>query len=289
MVDQEEQKVERPHRSVSQLLSYSGCSERYRLERIAKVPQRPAAWTFGGNAVHTGIEAWEKSGRTLGPEEVDDIVVTDYRNRANKLLETWDVEQFMTGGRKKAETDLDDREEKAALQAADYQDWAESQAHLWTVEASEVGFTLMVGDVPVQGYIDQVIRWANGALSVRDLKSGNHIPGSPVQLAVYAHAVNELYDTDVRHGEFAKLMNPAGRSAASQTVQLVEYDLTEEPCFDWDFLVQFFRDLDRGIEQQVFIPNPSDSCMRTCSVSQWCRAMGTKSSAQQQQEGLMVA
>lgn len=277
----------RSHRSVSQLLGYSSCSERFRLERIARVPQRPAAWAFGGNAVHAGIEAWENSGRKMSPAEVEDVVVIEYRERANALLEDWGVDQFLTGGRKKGEDDLSDREDKAIMQAIDYISWAQSQSHLWSIEASEVKFEIELGGVPLVGYIDQVVKWANGELSVRDLKSGNKVPGSPVQLAVYAHAVQEIYGVNVKLGEFAKLMNPNGRSSASQTVQLIEYDLTKEPTFDKVFLGQFFRDLDRGIEEQVFIPNPDEGCERICSVSQWCRAKGIQSSAEQNQRGLI--
>lgn len=277
----------KPHRSVSQLLSYASCSEKYRLERIARVPQRPAAWTIGGNAVHTGIEEWEKSDRTLTADQVEDIVITDYRNRANKLIEEWEPSYWMTGGRKKGEDDLSDREDKAVLQVRDYMVWATSQEHLWCVEDSEVEFNLEFGGVVVRGYIDQIVRRVDGSLLVRDLKSGNKVPGSPIQLAVYAHAVQDLYKEPVGGGEFAMLMNPSGRSAASQTVKLIEFDLTENPTFKRGFLDQFFSDLERGIQGQVFLPNADDSCTRICSVSQYCRAVGTTSSAMQHQEGLL--
>lgn len=258
-----------------------------RLERIARVPQRPAAWTIAGTAAHAGIEAWENSGRELTMPELEDIVVISYREQANMLLEGWGLEYWITGGKKKAEDDLSDREDKAVLQVNDYCAWAISQDHLWKVKESELEFNIMFGDVPVKGYIDQVIEWVDGRLTPRDIKSGTKKPASPIQLSVYGHAIEEIYDVEVEEADFIMLMNPSGRVARSQTVEVVTYDLTQEPSYHRPFLDQMFRDADRGIEAGIFIPNPSDSCERICSVSQFCRAKGIRSSAEQNMGGLL--
>ena len=67
------------HRSVSQYTTYVQCGEAYRLERVAKAPQTPAAWFVQGTAVHAAVEAYELSYRALTAAEAvkvfgDDIV-----------------------------------------------------------------------------------------------------------------------------------------------------------------------------------------------------------------------
>src|SRR5699024_12732291 len=97
-------------RSASQLMSYSSCSEMYRLQRIARAPQRPAAWLFQGTAVHAAIELFEESRRKASIEELEDAFIMSYREAANDAIEKQDghLDAFMTGGRKKPETDLSD-------------------------------------------------------------------------------------------------------------------------------------------------------------------------------------
>ena len=66
------------HRSVSQLQQYTKCPMAYKLSRIDKVWQRPAAWLIQGSAVHEAIEAWEKSGRTMTLEEATEDDLESY-------------------------------------------------------------------------------------------------------------------------------------------------------------------------------------------------------------------
>src|SRR5699024_10728064 len=70
-------------RSASQLMSYSQCSEMYRLQRRTDAPQRPAAWLFQGTAVHAAIELFEESRRKASMEELEDAFIISYREAAN--------------------------------------------------------------------------------------------------------------------------------------------------------------------------------------------------------------
>lgn len=277
-----------PHRSVSQLTAYSGCGERYRLERIAKVPQRPAGWTVQGHATHEAIEAWEKD-RETSLVDLEDLYITSYRNGANALVEKWPEEgHWLTGGRKKGFEDLSEREDRGWSQVLEYITWARSQEHLWEVIDTEREFLQWFGDVPVRGFIDQIVQWKDGTIEPRDLKSGTRTPATAVQLITYAAVIERVLETKVRGVAFVKLANPSGRTEKTRETQYLPVDLSEEPAYiNPDYLDQFFRDADRGITSQVFLPNADEGCERICSVSQFCRDKGWPSSTEEHLEGLL--
>lgn len=78
----------RKHRSVSQINQYNRCPYSYKLSRIDKAWQRPAAWTRQGSAVHEAAEAYERSGRTLTLEQAQDVFRESYAKHINEALET---------------------------------------------------------------------------------------------------------------------------------------------------------------------------------------------------------
>lgn len=285
-----EVEIDRPHRSVSQLLSWANCGEQFRLERIAKAPQLPAGWFVQGHATHVAIEEWEKNGRETTIPDLEELYMVTYEDEADALVEKWpDEDHWLTGGRKKGFDDLSERQDRGWLQVLGYLDWARSQDHLWEVIDVERLFIQHFGVVPVKGAIDQIVQYKDeaGTLEVRDLKSGTKTPASIIQLAVYAHVVERVLGKPVESGAWVKLLNPNGRSEAAKATQLLTHTFENEPAHDLEFLEQMFRDADRAIDAELFVPNPSDGCERVCGVSQWCRAKGFLSSAKQYPEGLL--
>lgn len=280
---------ERAHRSVSQLTSWSACGEAFRLERVARVPQRPAAWFIQGHATHAAIEEWERSKRSITLPDLEGLYLDSYRDEEVKLMEKWpDEAHWMTGGARKGFADLSEREDRGWAQVLGYVEWAMGQSHLWEIIDVERGFRQLFGDVPVRGFIDQIALWGDGTIEPRDLKSGTKTPASALQLIVYALVIERVTGLKVRGASFVKLLNPNGRSKAATATQHLEIDLQQEAAYlNPEFLDQLFRDADRGIDAQIFLPNPTDGCDRVCGVQQWCRIKGTGTSAQQRQEGLL--
>lgn len=284
------EEVERkPHRSISQMSSYARCSEAYRLERRTDVKGLPAGWFVMGTATHEAIEEWEKSGRELSDEETLNIFSNAYITEANRYMEDFpDEDLWMTGGRKKGFDDLEDREAIGLYQVEDYLQWARSEEDFWEVIHTEHKFTIELGGVEVLGYIDQVKRFkATGEIYPADLKSGTSLPDSNIQLAVYARALAQEFDQEVTLGEWLKLGRPERGRTKQKAVESTLVDLSKQSIFQMDNLNQMFADLERGIESQVYLPNPANQCWRTCGVADYCRALGDPDKAASKPEGLL--
>lgn len=262
------------HRSVSQLLSFSDCGEAYRLQRRTDAPQRPAGWFVQGSAFHTAVEYWEDSGRNTPEERLHSVYLNAYRGEANELLETHDLSAFMTGGMKKAENDLSDREAMGWWQVLDYQDYARQSAADWMLVGIEQEFRFRLGGVELYGFIDQVRRSMHtGLLFPADLKSGTSVPATPVQLAIYRLAlIAEHGEENVAdRGVWVHAGRSNARSPKGLHTRDIEVDLT-----DWstERLVRWVTDMDAAEKAGLYLPNPKDSCRRMCPVAQWCRAVG---------------
>lgn len=266
-----------PHRSVSQLTTYTSCSEQYRLQRVARTPERPAAWFYHGSGFHEAIEQWELSERQMTVEQAQEVSRLYYDKAVAEALEKEpNFGRWMTGGSKKGENDVRDRREKMADQVAIYITYANAHADTWRIArfgpkgiAAELEFNIQFGSVMVKGFIDQVRETSDGRLIPVDLKSGSKEPSSGFQLAVYAHAINEYMGVLPEQGAF---FMPKLRRDQS-LVGDVWKDLRP---FSRELLDGMFEDFDKAERAGVYIPNPSDSC-RTCSVSDYCRVNGNPS------------
>lgn len=262
----------RIRRSVSQLTSYASCAEAHRLQKIAKVPQRPAGWYALGRAAHQAIEDYENSERKLTTAEAVEVFNVSYDAEIARDLIKWpDWDSWMTGGRKGGQADVEDRRLIGAYQVEDYIRYAEENAANWRIVASEVEFTIDLGGVDCLGYIDQLAQRADGTIQVRDLKGGSTVPGSAFQLAVYGLAVEEYMGVTPASACFVKLGRPAtARGKAKLTVEL-EHDLS---LWSRDQIERMFRDFDKAERQGIFLPNPSDRCETRCGVADYCTVPG---------------
>jgi CRISPR/Cas system-associated exonuclease Cas4 (RecB family) len=245
--------------------------EAYRLERIAKAPQHPAAWLTQGIAFHDAIEKWERSGRAHGPEYVDLWYCEAWDNTlAEQKAQEPELKFWITGGRTKAEDDIERRFHRGRQQVKDYIEWANATAHEWRVldlavdeYACEIGFDMILDGTRIVGFIDQIIEWRDGKISLRDLKTGNKLPSSGRQLGVYRIAALETVGLDIQWGDYFMSKN----TAPTKPYDLSRY--THERVGKW------FKDLDASVESGVFIPNPGDAC-NICSVSRFCDLLGDR-------------
>lgn len=161
--------------------------------------------------------------------------------------------------------DVGRRRDRGAAQVAAYFEFSESNPfEIWQSPdgpAVELEFRITLGGVEVLGYIDQVLEAPDGALWVRDIKTGTKLPDSALQLGVYAEAVEQTYGIRPRWGDYFMCKNNAPTKPA---------DLS---CYTAARLGRWFARLDRAVKAGVYIPNPGDAC-RTCAVSRWCDAVG---------------
>lgn len=98
--------------------------------------------------------------------------------------------------------------------------------------------------------------------------TGNRVKAS-TQLGLYKIALEEIYGYSVSHGEFlyTKGDKKAPNEAAMEKVNLDKYTRA--------YFEEMFATLERGIQNEVFIPSPSDAC-GLCAVKDYCREMGTQ-------------
>ncbi|MEV2279296.1 PD-(D/E)XK nuclease family protein [Nocardiopsis sp. NPDC049922] len=253
------------HRSVSQLSTYANCSERYRLERVVRAPQRQAAWTIQGLAVHEGVEAYERSRRALSVRQTQEAYRERWDTEIAKARHVEpDIARWMRGGRKAAERDINDRYQLGLDQVESYILDMQANPRMTIMDmpdgtpAIEVPFRFTIGGVDVVGYIDQIVEdRETGTLMVRDLKTGNE-PAWPIQLVVYRLAMKDALDLDIRWGDFY-LSKKGGPTAP---IDLMKYDHSQ--------VSYWFANLDAGIREEVFLPNPG-SCF-ACPVRPHCPA-----------------
>ncbi|WP_181799337.1 RecB family exonuclease [Kitasatospora acidiphila] len=258
---------QRKRRSYSQLKSWASCGKAYELERVVKAPSRPAAWFSHGTAFHAAVEAYERSQRRLSPDECiaafeaawAESIMRDYERQP-------DLSVWMTGGRRKPETDIETRYAEGKSQVLAYLDYvSESGETIWTAPdgrlAIELEIQFVLSDIPVIVYIDQVIITSNGRLVVRDLKTGSSY-NSPLQLATYDLALEAEYGLRAGWGDFWL----AKKSKPDNPVDLHPY--TAERVGAW------YAQMDAGVSAGIYVPSPTDRCRNMCGVSQWCTAVG---------------
>ncbi|MDA3643809.1 PD-(D/E)XK nuclease family protein [Saccharopolyspora indica] len=255
------------YRSVSQLKEYQKCAYAYYLHRIENAWERPAAWLPQGLAVHEAAEAWERSGRTMSLEQAQDVFKSSYATHTNRLAgDTPNFEYWFSSGPYKGETDAARRLgiglEQVEKYIRYYMEAAPEQV-IWITPsgqpAIELGFDIDLDGVRVKGFIDQVISIdEHGEPIVRDIKTGNK-PGDDFQLAVYAVAMNEMYGTDIKTGDY--WMGRQGKPTKEN------YDLE---VWTKEKVSEEFHKVDQSIRAGDFPASPEADKCRFCSVASAC-------------------
>jgi len=267
--------------SFSQLEKYSDCSEKYYWTTLAeeRPPRYPAAWLVHGNAFHDATARWHEQGES---RDLHDLYLESWDVEMEKQLEkapdlsTW----LLTPRVKSVEQDLKLRKATGEVQCnAYYQDYDKGLWEIVEVEEDllvEIGFEVtldmggLVASNTIRGYVDQVRLYkATGDLVVTDLKTGAAKEGDKRQLGLYAMAVNKMYGTNIQWGQYwySKLDSvPRSGDKLGRSSGMV--DVTH---FDEDYWKNQFKGLRLGIENNIFLPNPSDKC-RTCDALALCSA-----------------
>ena len=142
--------------------------------------------------------------------------------------------------------------------------WSESGFEIWVspqgVPGIEIGFNNNFGDVPVRGFADAVVKVGND-VAVIDFKTGNYMPDSSIQLGVYASLMEMQFGFRPTKGYYY----------SARKAQFIESPGLER----WSIpvLTELFAQFERGIQNEIFLPNIGMSC-GTCGVKDYCYAVG---------------
>src|SRR4051794_37458343 len=98
----------------------------YRLEKVARAPQTPAAWVYGGTAFHHATEYYEKGWCTAEEAEAEYLRYYD-EEIANAKEREPATGRWLTGGRTRGDVDIANRRERGKIQVRTYIQWLNSQ------------------------------------------------------------------------------------------------------------------------------------------------------------------
>jgi len=142
--------------------------------------------------------------------------------------------------------------------------WSESGFEIWVspqgVPGIEIAFNNNFGDVPVRGFADAVVKVGN-EVAVIDFKTGSYMPDSSIQLGVYASLMEMQFGFRPTKGYYY----------SARKAQFIESPGLER----WSIpvLTELFAQFERGIQNEIFLPNIGMSCS-TCGVKDYCYAVG---------------
>lgn len=252
-----------PHRSVSQVHQYERCAYSYKLGRIDKVWERPAAWLAQGSAVHDAHEAWELSRRQMPLDAMEDVYRAAYGGYIDSMLEsTPNIDWWFPSGPYEPMVDIERRFGIGLEQVAKIPAWYASHPEevLWIAPDGtpgvELSFDIDLDGIRVRGYIDAIID--NGEeIIVRDVKTGTQ-PGDDFQLGTYAVALSKEHDLLSFRGDY--WMARTGKPT-------IPYDLR---YWGEERVTEVFHEVNDAIERGDFPPVSDPKICRMCSVAWAC-------------------
>lgn len=244
--------------SVSKLKNITKCGRAFELERIEKKPSRPAFWTVRGIAVHSVIESWEASKRSIDPlqfleqdawPQAFERTLQDYPE-----LDKWQK----TPNVRSVEQDGKLRLRDAVKQVETYCERAVEEEDIWRVKETELKFKLEFSEFVINGIIDQAIEWQDGDITLRDVKTGGDDQEDNRQLGVYRQGYLLMTGRDVQYSDYwyTKLDRP------SDPIDLSPYTL--------EYIEAEFKKLDQIIKNKLFLANPSKKNCFGCGVAEFC-------------------
>ncbi|QHB36975.1 Cas4 exonuclease [Mycobacterium phage Roary] len=244
----------------------------YKLSRIDKVWQRPAAWLPQGTAFHTTVELAAKD-LEMSLEKAQEIFSAEYDKDIGALTsETPNVQFWSRSGPYAGRADIERRYALGLEQVERWFDWHNEhpEEEFWKAPDGtpgiELGFDIDLDGVPVRGFID-AIKVIDGELVVEDYKTGN-TPGDDFQLGVYSVAVEMMYGVDrPQTGRYWMAGKKGGKGKPTKP-----YDLSE---WTREAVTEKFHELDQNIRAEKFEADPEPSKCQFCDVSASCSfAMG---------------
>jgi hypothetical protein len=264
--------------SHSAVEDYAQCGEKYRLRRVARVPQVPGWALVGGSAFHATTEHLDNldfgydDGGTGSFEEAFEAEQTDRVESTGVLPDEWAA----SGRASKEYPNKEDREfwlkngPKWVLQYRRF--LAASPWQVWLTPDGEPAIELelewFLEDIPVKGYIDRIYEnVVTGALLIVDLKTGAREPMGTKQLVTYHNGLRALWKEQGWHSEAPRYGSYYMARSGLLTSPEVVADL-DDGRLEFDY-----SNARKGIEAGIFLPSKSTLC-GSCNVRAYCREFG---------------
>lgn len=226
----------------------------------------PAAWLAQGSAYHEAIQQWEEAGRSPQVDVTVAFMLSYDRQIDEMKAKQPDLKKWLHGPKISTEDDIKARRSRGVQQVLGYIEYAKNNEFVladideYTI-GIEIPFEIEIGGVLIKGAIDQILLHPDG-YEVRDLKTGNRESGT-LQLGVYVVAFEKIFGWPVIKASYYYAKDD----------KVVTISRTELDKFNETYLAEILTALERGIKNEVFIPNPGGHCM-LCPVKSSCREMG---------------
>lgn len=265
-----------PHISYSALSTYGDCGYRYYLTRVVDVPEHPAWFLIGGNAVHKATEMYDLWSVQAQDENSTHKIAP---SSGTLFAEAWGEElqknrdlfpdvpliEYKAGGRaSKAYPNKEDIRwwhDNGPAMVEKWIAWRGSGFQLWHPEGYEKPAIELAIDVPAEDFllrmiIDRVFVNTSGELFVLDIKTGSRTPTSDLQLALYAAGIERMFGVRPSLGAYWM-----ARDGVTSPMVDLDYLPTEK-------IMSLVSSFDKMRKAGIFLPNLANC--HYCSVSQHC-------------------
>jgi len=259
--------------SYSQITSWMKCGEAYRLEKVVRVPSKPAWYFAGGSAVHTATEWFDTmTAREQAVADGAELFREAFQQEIEKIRAQYpDIPmlEWRASGRAtkeypgKQDGNWWDNNGPAMVQG--WIDFRRSTA--WQLLEVEVEVDGQLGGVPVKAYIDRVFATPEGELAVVDLKTGAREPESSYQLGWYADQYEQIFGQRPSIGAY-------WMARKNQMTEPESLHLWTRPRLDY-----WVNKFDIARKNNIYLPNVGSHC-RSCGVADYCPATGGKFAAE---------
>lgn len=198
------------HVSFSSKNSYMECGERFRLEKVYKIPTAPGWWNVGGTAAHTLTELEDR--KMMGEDvEIPTFVEAFEIELQNVLEKNEGMTEDDFRSAKKGSENKDFWLRNGPIYVQNYRNW---QGRVpWDIAIIDgkaaielpLEMELLDGTVFI-GYIDRVYQMRDDkSFVVTDLKSGANKPATSDQLVDYSVGLDEQFGIHANWGTFVDL------------------------------------------------------------------------------------
>ena len=250
------------HISYSSLNTWLECGWKYNLTKLEGVSEKHAVWFTGGSAVHKATERWDKGsyGVTSGPSELwNDVWFNQVKEdeEANGDMNDWqyakreDMSWWYGEGLWMFERWINFTNPDNGWKV--YEDFIEKE------------YEIPVGDTTIKMAIDRVmVDGSDGKLVLLDIKTGASAQRHPLQLAIYAWALQK----QGVHVDKAGYWDARTGHISLWSIEHLGPEKIEE------MLTTF----DKARKAEIFLPNLSN-CGR-CGVISYCKWMNGKNMQQ---------
>jgi hypothetical protein len=123
----------------------------------------------------------------------------------------------------------------------------------------ELDLAFDLAGVRVKGFVDRVFIDGNGSLVVVDIKTGTRVPDNPVQLALYAIGIEQVFGVRPQWGGYWM-----GRKGLIPALHNLDY-------FTNDMVGKWLTDFRKAVDNQIFLPHLTSMC-KSCGVNTHCQA-----------------